>query len=55
MRSSGDFIEKFLGRRATTCLGWVLLFATLALLAALIVPRFLSKDSGEKAGTETKR
>jgi hypothetical protein len=45
MRSSGDFIEKMIGRRATTCLGYVALLFVLAMLAAIILPRVLSKKS----------
>jgi hypothetical protein len=43
MKSSGDIIEKWIGRRATTCLGWACLFLVLAMLAALILPRVLGK------------
>ena len=43
MKSSGDIIEKWIGRRATTCLGWACLFLVLAMLAALILPRVFEK------------
>jgi hypothetical protein len=43
MKSRADTLEKVIGRRATSCLGVGLLLVILALVTALLWPKFFPK------------